>query len=354
MAVLAIYAAFLLQLIINTILHGTVADLGKLIIGSILFLTSYAVITLLRNFFKFRYLKKGLIQYKETACKKILEKDMFFFKQQNTGDYLSIFVNNAAFIHDNYLNATLLIVYNSIVLAASIILMFYYHFVIAYVVVLTSFLPLLTSIIFGKSLALLGTELAEKNGKFTAFSKEILSAFTLIKGFKKEKTFLKLFLNENTQLESIKEKTNLKTGYAGVLSMTLSYITLFSVYILSGYYVMSGELTLGSVMIFVQLSNYILEPISELGTLFPNRKAAKAIMEKDEELLSSIQSVEKSQSLKDFTGTIKLSHLTFSYDGTNDSIKNITYLFEKNKSYGIVGGSGSGKSTLLKLLAGYL
>ena len=117
---------------------------------------------------------------------------------------------------------------------------------------------------------------------------------------------------------------------------------------------MSGELTLGSVMIFVQLSNYILEPISELGTLFPNRKAAKAIMEKDEELLSSIQSVEKSQSLKDFTGTIKLSHLTFSYDGTNDSIKNITYLFEKNKSYGIVGGSGSGKSTLLKLLAGYL
>ncbi len=156
------------------------------------------------------------------------------------------------------------------------------------------------------------------------------------------------------KLETIKEKTNLKTGYAGVLSMTLSYITLFSVYILSGYFVMSGELTFGSVMIFVQLSSYILEPISELGTLLPNRKAAKSIMEKDEKLLSTIHSPEKTQHLKDFTGRINLQNLTFSYDMVNDSIKNINYTFEQNKSYGIVGGSGSGKSTLLKLLAGYL
>lgn len=354
MALLAIYVAFLLQLIINTIINGTVGDLDKLILGSLLFLIGYALITLLRNFFKFRYLKRGLMQYKETVCKKTLEKDMFFFKQENTGEYLSIFVNNATFISDHYLNATLLIVYNIVVLVASVALMFYYHFLIASIVVLTAFFPLLTSIIFGKSLSLLGTELAEKNGRFTAFSKEILSAFPIIKGFKKEKTFLKLFLNENTQLETIKEKTNLKTGYAGVLSMTLSYITLFSVYILSGYFVMSGELTFGSVMIFVQLSSYILEPISELGTLLPNRKAAKSIMEKDEKLLSTVHSPEKTQRLKDFTGRINLQNLTFSYDMVNDSIKNINYTFEQNKSYGIVGGSGSGKSTLLKLLAGYL
>ncbi|MBF4807027.1 MAG: ABC transporter ATP-binding protein, partial [Pseudoleptotrichia goodfellowii] len=48
---------------------------------------------------------------------------------------------------------------------------------------------------------------------------------------------------------------------------------------------------------------------------------------------------------------INLESVNFSYEN-KEILKNISYTFEKNKKYAIVGLSGSGKSTILKLLSG--
>lgn len=51
---------------------------------------------------------------------------------------------------------------------------------------------------------------------------------------------------------------------------------------------------------------------------------------------------------------VEVSHLTFSYDGQNDVIKDVSFEIPKGSYTTIVGHNGSGKSTIAKLLIGLL
>ena len=51
---------------------------------------------------------------------------------------------------------------------------------------------------------------------------------------------------------------------------------------------------------------------------------------------------------------IEVKNLFYSYDGTTDVVKNVSFNIEKGKYITIIGHNGSGKTTLAKLLAGLL
>ena len=51
---------------------------------------------------------------------------------------------------------------------------------------------------------------------------------------------------------------------------------------------------------------------------------------------------------------IEVENLTYSYDGTNDVLKGVSFQIEKGSYTTIVGHNGSGKSTIAKLLIGLM
>ena len=51
---------------------------------------------------------------------------------------------------------------------------------------------------------------------------------------------------------------------------------------------------------------------------------------------------------------IQVMNLTFSYDGQNDVIKDVSFSIPKGSYTTIIGHNGSGKSTIAKLLIGLL
>ena len=55
-----------------------------------------------------------------------------------------------------------------------------------------------------------------------------------------------------------------------------------------------------------------------------------------------------------FMSLIEVKNLFFSYDGTKDVVKNVSFNIEKGKYITIIGHNGSGKTTIAKLLAGLL
>lgn len=54
--------------------------------------------------------------------------------------------------------------------------------------------------------------------------------------------------------------------------------------------------------------------------------------------------------LKQFKDCIELNNVSFSYDGKNKIIDDMSLILEKGKTYAFVGESGGGKSTILQLL----
>ena len=102
-------------------------------------------------------------------------------------------------------------------------------------------------------------------------------------------------------------------------------------------------------MIFVQLMNYILNPIGTIPTCIAERKAARALLEKIANALNVNVREETETEHKELKHGITVKNLSFSYEPEKQVLKNINCAFELGKKYAIVGASGSGKSTLLSI-----
>jgi ABC-type multidrug transport system fused ATPase/permease subunit len=129
-----------------------------------------------------------------------------------------------------------------------------------------------------------------------------------------------------------------------------SLLAQFGVFFLGAYLSITTDKMAPSVIIlFVQLMNYVMSPLIQVPSIISTRNACLPLFDK---MANMIQSEEESGKKEiTFNECIKLQNVSFAYD-EKQVLNNISYTFEKNKSYAIVGTSGSGKSTLINLLMG--
>ena len=111
-------------------------------------------------------------------------------------------------------------------------------------------------------------------------------------------------------------------------------------------------MTAGTVILFVNLMNFIVSPIGEIWQLVASRRAAKGLIQKMAEALAEHHDLGGKLELEELKSAISLEHVSFRYEENTEVLHDITLRLEKGKSYAIVGSSGCGKSTLLNLLLG--
>lgn len=187
---------------------------------------------------------------------------------------------------------------------------------------------------------------------------ENLSKIMLIKTyFMQGKTIEKI----NRTYES-KQKSGMVLGaweglasFAGTLfGNVMSMVTLG----FGAYFVLKGETTVGSLLMIVQLLNYIVTPVSKFSVAIA--QISQAIASSDR--IGSIYALSADRVLSAVTPInateLIAKGLCFSYGAGNESgdgsklLDHVNMSFPKGKITGIVGKSGSGKTTLLKLLIG--
>ena len=105
-------------------------------------------------------------------------------------------------------------------------------------------------------------------------------------------------------------------------------------------------------ILFVNLMNFMIDPVAELPALLAGRKAAMGLIEKLAEALEKDPAPKGGENLPVLEREIRLEGVSFSYDGQKQVLHSLSARFEAGKAYALVGGSGSGKSTLLNLLMG--
>jgi subfamily B ATP-binding cassette protein MsbA len=118
--------------------------------------------------------------------------------------------------------------------------------------------------------------------------------------------------------------------------------------VLSGDYGLTGSLLLTYLGVFYTMIN----PTKSLSTSFSNMRKGTAAIERIEEILKTESTIDDNVNglkLDDFTNSIELKNVYFSYDGV-DVLKNINLKIEKGKTIALVGSSGAGKSTLADLI----
>ena len=300
-----------------------------------------------------RFLQRAMQQYRDYAFSRLTQKSLRSFSKEGTALYVSALTNDCTSIENNYLAATFTLIELLFCFLGALIMMLYYSPVMLVLAVALSFLPVAVSMTAGNRLTEQEKEISKKNERFVSIVNELLSGFPVMKSFRAEAQASRLFSQRNEQAEEAKKNKRRTEQLISLLANDAGIIAQMGIFLAGAWLAISGKgVTAGVVIVFVQLMNYILNPISQVPLLWSNRKAAIALIEKLSDALSENVREEGREKLNGFSEKIEVKDLTYGYEPESPVLKDLDVQFDAGKSYAIVGGSGSGKSTLLNLLMG--
>lgn len=297
------------------------------------------------------YIRRAMCQYKEFALQKLLGKSISSFRDESTATYLSALSNDATSIETDYLEQQFDLLTKILTFVGALALMLWYSPLLTLIAFAITLLPLAASILTGNKLTPVEKKVSSANANFTAALNECLSGFSVIKSFQAEKEIFNFFVRSNRELEDKKfSKRRLKT-LVGMIGALAGIFAQLGVFIAGTWLVLSTHsLTGGTVILFVNLMNFVIDPIATLPGLLASRRAAKGLMGKLAEALEKNPTAEGHRDISELKEGLRLDKLSFAYEEGKDVLHQLSANFEAGKAYAVVGGSGSGKSTLLHLL----
>ena len=353
MSFLNLMISWLIQQIMDSMANQTMQSAVRCAWIAVSVVIAYTVANAVYRAVYPRFLQRAMQQYRDYAFSRLTQKSLRSFSKEGTALYVSALTNDCTSIENNYLAATFTLIEFLFCFLGALIMMLYYSPVMLVLAVALSFLPVAVSMTAGNRLTEQEKEISKKNERFVSIVNELLSGFPVIKSFRAETQASRLFSQRNEQAEEAKKNKRRTEQLISLLANDAGIIAQMGIFLAGAWLAISGKgVTAGVVIVFVQLMNYILNPISQVPLLWSNRKAAIALMEKLSDALSENVREEGREKLNGFSEKIEVKDLTYGYEPESHVLKDLDVQFDEGKSYAIVGGSGSGKSTLLNLLMG--
>ena len=351
-----LFIAWLMQQLVDTA-TGTVSDFTLKQIGiiSIPGIGLWILAAVLDYFSMPKFYSKAMSQYKNYVFTELSKKSISAFSGENTALYLSALSNDANDIESGYLANIFPLICDVLLFIGALAMMIWYSPILTLVAIGVSFLPILASILSGNRMADAETAVSKRNETLTATLKDSLTGFSVIKSFRAEKSICKQFAQDVKAVATAKCHRDRVAVILYSMGNFTGILAQFGVFFVGAWLTVTGRgASAGIVMSFVQMMNYIINPISRVPYILAKRKAAFALIDKLALALNSNVRDEGAHIPLTLSDGIRIDNVTFSYDGEKNALENVSAYFETGKSYAIVGGSGSGKSTLLNLLmAGY-
>ncbi len=182
---------------------------------------------------------------------------------------------------------------------------------------------------------------------------EVISNIRLVKSFTSEKTEYNTVSGQLTDINKIYAKQS-QTFHIFDFFRGLSLnIILFIIYIIVFYQTYISKLTIGEMVLILQLVNQARIPLFAMSFILTQLQMAEAGSKEYLEILNlkSVENYDKKEKyIKVIKPEIEFKNVDFHYNESENVLKDISFKIESNESVALVGHSGAGKSTIINLI----
>ena len=376
----------LMQILIDFLSGNRRYNMHQIVLMAIAVLLMVSFSGLCTYYFRTKFSTKAVLQYRKTAYRYLSQKKVTEFYGQNTAVYLSALNTDLQKIKEDFLDQIPILSQIVICGIGAVLVMIRYNFFLAMMACLISLIPFFAALFSGRNMEKIEENLSKENAEYLAFLKDVAVGFTIIKSYKVEGIFSALhdkICHKVEQRMEEREKCVEKINYFAAIS---GYISQFAILLLCAVVAYrSKSISVGTVLAFSRLINYIIDPVTELPGMLSKARTAYALSEqfwekigegeqeqKEQQEQKERQEQEKSgEIVKDdyhkhidtdshkktlpipaLQGDICFSHISFSYTPEKQVLKDFTLRVKEGEKLILLGASGSGKSSILKLLMG--
>ena len=341
--------AYSIKIIIDSGMSQNREALTQAILIGAIVIFIYASLNFISLRLRNKLVRQIMSRYKNKVFKSILDRDYREFSKEKSGKFISILTENMKKIEQDYLHQYFNISKNLSLMIFSLVAMFIGNWFLTLLVIIASIIPMMISGFIGQKSVSLQNSSMIADQKYLAKVKDILAGFLVIKSFNVKEAIGQDYKNESEKLDEIyfiKGKFDVLSNVISQLSGMIVFLVAFG----GGMYlVFGGHTTIGSVTAIVQLVNFVVMPLNEIGMGMSKFREGQATLNSFE--VKDVIELQTGKTKEYFDDVISFSNVDFSYPNAEEKIFNhLSLQIKKGEKIAIVGMSGSGKSTLLNLL----
>jgi ATP-binding cassette subfamily B protein len=278
---------------------------------------------------------------------------MPFYDREKAGVIVSRMTSDVDSLQELVQMGLLMFVSNGILLAVSVFVLAAVSWKLLLLCMICVPFVVLASVKFQRDSNKAYLDVRDGIGNTLSQLQEGIAGVRVVQAFGREDVEAVRFQHGNQQLfDAHMRSVKISAWYLPVIEFSGLFTTAIAVGI-GGYWVYTGELTIGTVTFFVLTLSNLFEPIQQLSQLFNIVQSAGAALNKLFELLDTEIDVPERIGAVDLPrrGDIEVAGLGFAYVGGAPVLSDVDLHIPVGARLALVGPTGAGKSTLAKLIA---
>ena len=277
-----------------------------------------------------------------------------YHDQQPTGDLISRVTVDIDAIQTFIVSGLLGILVNVMTLVLMVTILFHINWefaLIALAVVPPLFVIVYT---YTRKVKKASREVRKKEGSMISVVEEVVTSMRVVKAFAREDYEIRRFEGESLDaVEAALKARALKSKLVPIVNI-ITAIGTCAVLWVGARLAIDGDLTAGSMVVFVFYLGKMYKPMQEISKTMDSYSKAEIGYERLQEILKSddeIRDVPGAKRAPRFKGQIDLEHVTFEYKEGEPVLQDVSLHADVGQMIALVGPTGSGKTTIVNLIA---
>lgn len=335
---------------------GKTADFGVLMywVGVLAGLTILAALAeALRHRLMAKLSSRICKDVRDTAYGHLHKLSLSYFAKKPTGSLVTRITSDTDRIWDFVAFTVIESAISILTILGVVVVLMVMDWRLACIVLLPIPLMLVLTLVFHKKMHKHFDRIFHRWSQMTSVVSDALPGVRVIKAFSQEAREVDRFSQKSQAVyDSELAMITLWTMFGPMLHFA-SHIGALLVWIVGGYWAVTGELDPGTLMAFISYMWMFYGPIHMISHMDRMFNRAAVSVQRIFEILDTepaIYSKRGAQAAGELAGEIELRDVSFSYDGIRRVLKNVSIKIHPGEMVGLAGPSGGGKTTMINLI----